>query len=150
MRLVGVGKTIDSLDVTLSIESSGTTVYRATLAPLTRRVGSDADQRFRSPAQQRAWVADFGRWFFSDANFKRVPEFVSSWRDQAPRRLAKIPEYIARDGGFYPDTARGTAVWREMQRSAITVFEFASGGDAIIAIGWSAHDGRFYRLLECC
>jgi hypothetical protein len=40
LRLVGVGRTVDSLDVTLSIESAGRTVYRARLAPITRTVGS--------------------------------------------------------------------------------------------------------------
>ena len=29
-------------------------------------------------------------------------------------------------------------------------FTFSPGGDAIVAIGWSARAGRFYRLLECC
>jgi len=32
----------------------------------------------------------------------------------------------------------------------VTIFTFSPGGDAIVAIGWSARAGRFYRLLECC
>jgi hypothetical protein len=150
LRLVGTGKTIDSLDVTLSIVSVGKTVYHMSLAPLTRRVGFDADRRVRSLAQQREWIAEFGRWFFGDNKFVRPAGFLSSWGSQAPRRLAEIPEYIARDGAFYPDTVRAKSIWTEIQRSGVTIFEFSSGGDAVIAIGWSARDGRFYRIMECC
>jgi hypothetical protein len=150
LRLIGVGRTIDSLAVTLSIESSGRIIYRASLVPLTHRVSYDADRRMRSRSQQRKWVAGYGRWFFGDAHFKHPAEFVTSWRDQAPARIAKIAQTIARDGSFFPDTARGTAIWTEMRREDVTIFEFPTGGDAVIAIGWSAHDARFYRLVECC
>lgn len=64
LQLVGVGRTIDSLDVTLTITSGGRTIFRSGFAPLTRRI---------SP-----------------------------------------------------------------------------GGDAIVAIAWSARDQRFYRIMECC
>jgi hypothetical protein len=30
------------------------------------------------------------------------------------------------------------------------IFTFSPGGDELVAIGWSARAGRFYRLLECC
>jgi hypothetical protein len=150
LRLVGTGKTIDSLDVALSIESFGKTVYRMSLAPLTRRVGFDADRRMRTHAQQRKRVAEFGRWFFGDNKFLRPAAFLSSWGSQAPGRLAKIPEYIARDGAFYPDTVRAKFIWSEIQRSGVRIFEIASGGDAVVAIGWSGRDRRFYRVMECC
>jgi hypothetical protein len=150
LRLVGTGKTIDSLDVTLLIESFGKTAYRISLAPLTRRVGFDENRRVRSHAQQRKWVAEFGRRFFGDSKFVRPAAFLSSWRSQAPGRLAEIPEYIARDGAFYPDTVRAKFIWSEMQRSGVTIFEFSPGGDAVVAIGWSGRDRRFYRVMECC
>jgi len=60
LRLIGVGRTIDSLAVTLSVESSGKIIYRASLAPLTRRIGFDADRHMRSRSQQRKWVAGAG------------------------------------------------------------------------------------------
>lgn len=150
LRLVGTGKTVDSLDVTLSIESVGKTVYRISLAPLTRRVGFDADRSMRSRSQQREWIAEFGQWFFGNDKFVRPSDFLSAWGRQAPRRLAEIPEYIARDGAFYPDTLRAKAIWTEIQRSAVTIFEFSGGGDSILAIRWSASDDRFYRIMECC
>ena len=53
LRLVGVGPSVDSLDVTLSIESAGRTVYRAQLAPITRTVGFDRSRRKLSRAQHR-------------------------------------------------------------------------------------------------
>jgi hypothetical protein len=152
LRLVGVGRTADSLDVTLSIESAGRTVYRVRLAPMTRTVGFDRGRRMLSRAQYRKHLADFGKWFFGTAKFKRPPEFVKSWREQAPRRLAEIPNVIARDRdpATPADSIRAVATWNEIQESGVTLFEFSAGGDNVTAIGWSARDRRFYRLLECC
>jgi hypothetical protein len=150
LRLVGTGKTIDSLDVTLSIESLGATIYRIRLAPVTRRVGFDGDRRMRSPAQQRAWLADVGASFFHRNKFLRPIEFIASWRAQAPGHVAEIPGVIARDGRFFPDTVRAAAIWREIEAGTGTIFEFSPGGDGIIALGWSKLDARFYRLVECC
>src|ERR1700704_687840 len=76
LRLVGVGRSADSLDVTLSIESAGRTVYRVRLAPITRTVGFDRGRRMLSRIQYREHLAEFGKWFFAAAKFKRPQEFV--------------------------------------------------------------------------
>jgi hypothetical protein len=150
LQLVGTGKTVDSLDVVLSISSNGAILYRTRLAPITRRVGFDADRRMRSRPEHRAFLAQFGGWFFHKDKFLPVAEFIAAWRTQAPGRLAEVPENIARDGGFLPDSARAQSIWREIQDAAVTIFEFSAGGDAVTALGWSARTGRFYRLIECC
>ena len=180
LRLVGVGRSVDSLDVTLSIESAGRTVYRAQLAPMTRTVGFDRSRRKLSRAQHRERLRVFGKWFFAGAKFKRPPEFVKSWREQAPLRLAEIPNVIDRDrktacvvdslvalghsrieserraqsvvlrSPSPADSLRAVATWNEIQESGVTLFEFSAGGDHVTTIGWSARDRRFYRLLECC
>ena len=180
LRLVGVGRSVDSLDVTLSIESAGRTVYQAQLAPMSRTVGFDRSRRKLSRAQYRKQLTEFGKWFFAAAKFKRPPEFVKSWREQAPRRLAEVPNVIARDRkasttvdslaahGHSPieakrkaqsveptiassaDSIWAVATWNEIQESGVTLFEFSAGGDNVTTIGWSARDRRFYRLLECC
>jgi len=49
-----------------------------------------------------------------------------------------------------PDSTRARRIWEEMQTAGITIFEFSPGGDAVMSIGWSATDKRFYNLLECC
>ena len=51
------------------------------------------------------------------------------------------------------DGVTRTALAMKMTRiadSPVTIFTYSPGGDAIVAIGWSAKAGRFYRLLECC
>src|SRR5688572_22973575 len=150
LRLVGVGRSIDSLSLTFSIESSGVVIYKRTLRPLTRRVGFDGDRRVRSSKEQRAFIAELGREFFADVKFSPPPVFMARWRRQAPGRADEILQVIARDGGFASDSLRAAAIWNEVQRAGLTIFEFSSGGDAIVAIAWSAADGRFYRLIECC
>lgn len=149
LRLVGTGKSIDSLDVTLTIQSGGVTVYRMAIGPLTRREGFDASSRMRTRAEQRKWLAEFPRWFFDKDKFRKPAAFLDSWRSQG-EHVDELPGVIARDGGFYPDTVRAKSVWAEIRRSGVTVFEFSPGGDAIVAIAWSARDARFYRLIECC
>jgi hypothetical protein len=180
LRLIGVGRSVDSLDVTLSIESAGRTVYRVRLAPMTRTVGFDRSRRKLTRAQYRKHLTEFGKWFFGAGKFKQPPEFVKSWREQAPGRLAEVPIVIARDRkasttvdslvalGHSPieakrrgqssvpgpaspaDSIRAVATWNEIQESGVTLFEFSEGGDHVTAIGWSARDQRFYRLVECC
>jgi hypothetical protein len=63
--------------------------------------------------------------------------------------VPEIPSVIARDSQP-SDTRDGGEIWEEILKSSVTVFTFSPGGDAIVAIGWSARAGRFYRLLECC
>jgi hypothetical protein len=179
VRLVGVGRSVDSLDVTLSIESAGATVYRARLFPMTRTVGFDRGRRRLSRAQHRQRLAEFGKWFFGPTKFKRPPEFVKTWGGQASGRIARIPSVIARDRKFSTtvdslvalgsspieaeraaqsvfrsvsaaDSIRAVATWEEIQESGVTLFQYSAGGDHVTAIGWSARDRRFYRLVECC
>ena len=70
LRVVGVGPTIDNLDVTFTIESAGGTIYRFELAPLTRTVGFDADRHVVSEEEHRARIKEFGRWFFAEEKFQ--------------------------------------------------------------------------------
>jgi len=149
LRLVGVGRTVDHLAVTFTIESAGKTIYRFELAPLTRTVGFDAGRQVISAEQHRARIKEFGQWFFAEEKFQRPDEYVASLRLQAPGRLAEASEVIARDRQG-SDTRSGGEIWQEIQSAPVTIFSFSPGGDAIVAIGWSAKADRFYRLLECC
>ena len=178
LKLVGDGRSVDSLDVTFSIESAGATVYRARLAPMTRTVGFDRSRRRLSRAQHRKQLTEFGKWFFGPTKFKRPPEFLKNWG--GPGRIAMIPSVIARDRKFSTtvdslvalgrspieaertaqsvalgsvsaaDSIRAVATWKEIQESGVTLFEYSAGGDHATALGWSARDRRFYRLVECC
>jgi hypothetical protein len=180
LRLVGEGSSVDILGITFTIESAGTVVFRAALAPLTRTVGLDAGRRELSAAEHQARLEEFGSRFFAECKFKRPDEFVEWLRRSAPGRVARIPAVIDRDrrrqavvdslvatgrplaeaeeraryllgGGAAPvDTATAARSWEEIRRAGVSVFEFSEGGDAVTAIAWSARDRRFYRLFECC
>lgn len=149
LRVVGVGPTIDNLDATFTIESAGETIYRFKLKPLTRTVGFDSGRRVLSAEQHRARLAEFRQWFFAKEKFQRPAEFVASLRTMSRVAVPEIPDAIARDRQP-SDTRDGGEIWAEILKSPVTVFTFSPGGDAIVAIGWSARAGRFYRLLECC
>jgi hypothetical protein len=149
LRLVGTGPAIDDLAVTFTIESAGRTIYRYELEPLTRTVGFGAGRQVISAEQHRARIKEFGPWFFAEEKFQRPDEYVATLRVQAPGRLAEAPEVVARDRQG-SDTRSGGDIWQEIQDASVTIFTFSPGGDAIVAIGWSAKAGRFYRLLECC
>lgn len=74
---------------------------------------------------------------------------VDSLRMMSRAGVAGIPDAIARDR--QPSETRDSVeIWKEILNSPATIFTFSPGGDAIVAIGWSARAGRFYRLLECC
>jgi hypothetical protein len=149
LRVVGVGHTVDSLAVTFSIESSGRAIYRFSLAPLTRTVGFDAGRRTVSADEHRARLKEFGPWFFAEGKFQSPSAFVDSLRVWARGRVAQIPEVIARDRQP-TDSISAILIWQDIQNPGGTIFTFSPGGDAIVAIGWSARAQRFYRLLECC
>lgn len=177
LRLTAVGKSIDSLDVTLVIESSGDTLFQTPLSPLTRTVGFDGGRRQLSAVEHRARLDQFSAGFFDDARFSPPDRFVERLRGSAPARVAEIPHVIAQDrqrqsvvdslraaghpareaerrvpslSGMELDTVYAVDVWEEIQRVGVTVFRFSPGGDAVTAIAWSPRDQRFYRLLECC
>lgn len=177
LRLIGSGQSIDSLDVTFLIESSGEIIFRAGLHPLTRTVGFDAPRRRLSSDEHRARLNSFGDWFFGDTKFMRPDEFVEMLLSSARLHIPRIPEVIARDRrrqlvidslvatGHSPseirykvpllvavplDTTEGVRTWEEIQNTKVTVFTFSPGGDAVSAIAWSVRDQRFYSLWECC
>lgn len=180
LRLVGVGESVDNLDVTFSIEFSGRIVFQTPLSPMSKTVGVGAGRRELSSSEHRARLKEFSDWFFGDAKFKRPDEFVAEWRRQAPAHVPRIPEVIDRDrryqlavesliatgysraeaerrapsllggGGAADDSARAVGIWQEMQSTGVTVFEFSPGGDGLTAIAWSVRDQRFYRLVACC
>jgi hypothetical protein len=97
LRVIGVGPTSDDLDADFTIESTGATVYRFKLQPLTRTMGFGAGRRGIPAEEHRLRLIEFGRWFFAQEKFQRPAEFVDSLRASAPGRLAEIPDVIARD-----------------------------------------------------
>jgi hypothetical protein len=180
LRVVAEGESVDSLAVTLTIESSGQILFRTALAPLTRTVGYDAGRRRISPAEHRTRLEEFGDWFFAESKFMRPDTFVARLRGSAGAHVGLIPDVIDRDrrypavvdsliragyaraeaerrvrfllrsSGTPYDTANAVRTWAAIQRSGVTVFEYSPGGDALTAIAWSVRDRRFYRLLDCC
>lgn len=149
LRVVGVGPTRNNLDVTFTVESEGKTIYRFKLAPLTRSAGFDAGRRRLSADQHRARLEEFRQRFFANEQFQRPAAFVDRLRTMSGTRVAEIPDAIARDRQP-SETRDGGEIWKEILNSPVTVFTFSPGGDEVVAIGWSARAGRFYRLLECC
>ena len=148
LSLTGRGQTVDSLEVTFTITSSGRTVFETKWSD-TRAVGFDAGRRVLSAAEHRRRLRELGRFFFADEKFISPAEFLIRLRGSAPRHIDLIPDVIARD--LHPsDRSRAQLIWDEMQAAGITLFEFSVGGDAVTTIGWSPSDRRFYRLLECC
>jgi len=148
LSLTGRGQTVDSLEVTFTITSSGRTLFETKWSE-TRAVGFDAGRRVLSAAEHRRRLRELGRFFFADEKFMSPAEFLISLRGSAPRHIDLIPDVIARDL-HRSDRSRAQLIWDEMQAGRITLFEFSVGGDAVTTIGWSASDQRFYHLLECC
>ena len=149
LRVVGVGRTIDSLDVTFTIAAGDSVIFRSRLAPLTRIAGFDAGRRVASLSEHQARLAEFAGWFFDTRKFISPKAIVDDLQRSGPGRIAEIPSVADRDRRPQ-EGRRGTAIWEEISRSPVTIFTFSPGGDALTAIGWSRHSRRFYRLLECC
>ena len=146
LTLVGTGRTVDSLQVTFTITSSG-----RSLRSQSWRLGpaSFDTQRQISAAEYRTRLNEYGGWFFSETKFMSPRGFLSWLQAASRRRIPLIPVAIGRD--LAPsDTVRARRIWAQMQSAAITVFQFSSGGDRIQVIGWSATERRFYDLVECC
>ncbi len=145
LTLSGTGDTIDSLEVTFTIQSSGRSRYSRTWG-LTR---ASVDRRRISDAELRTRLTEYGRAFFADSKFMSPPRLLAWLQASARLHIPLIPDVIA--GEMTPNNLqRARTIWEEMQAAGITVFEFSPGGDAITVIGWSATDYRFYNLLECC
>ena len=128
----------------------GAVIYEIRLRPVTRTFGFGSAPRRRSSAEHRRHLAELGPFFLDDRKFMSPPQFLEELRNTIARGIREIPSVIARDGGFPEDTARAAAIWREMQDTGITIFQFSPGGDRVVVIGWSQRDRRFYDLLECC
>lgn len=113
-------------------------------------------RRRLSASEHLVRLREFGGWFFGDAKFMSVPEFLDWLSRSAPRHVALVPEVIAREQrrdlalDSTDSVGRAATVWREIQDSDLTVFKFSPGGDLLTVIAWSARDQRFYELLECC
>lgn len=177
LQLLGTGKSVDSLDVTFSIQSSGQVVYRAQLWPLTRTTGFGAARRQLSAPEHRTRLNEFVAWFFGDSKFLPAQDFVAEVTSWGTRFAQGIPEVIARDHRAqfvvdslaalgHPraeaerrsrsldtgslDAAIGARIWQSIQESNVTVFVFSLGGDRVQAIAWSNRHRRFYQLVGCC
>lgn len=151
LRLVGVGRSIDTLQLTFTIESAGQVLLSESHGAITRRIGYDADRSVRSAAQQRAFIRDYGGWFFDPRKFMTPDDFMKKLLQNGTgggEYVREIPERIAESRGG--DTVVAKAIWDDARRRRLTVFEYSPGGDTIEAIVWSDRDGRFVRLISCC
>ena len=146
LTLSGTGSSIDSLEVSFTIQSSRRNLYSLTWR-LTR--ASFNPRRRISDAELRTHLTEYGKAFFADSKFMSPTGFRSWLRTSARLHISETPEVIARE--MTPNNLpRARTIWGEMQAVGVTVFQFSPGGDAIKVIGWSPTDDRFYDLLECC
>src|SRR3989475_9803012 len=113
LSLTGRGQTVDSLEVTFTITSSGRTVFETKWSD-TRAVGFDAGRRVLSAAEHRRRLRELGRFFFADEKFISPAEFLSSLRGSAPRPIDLLPEVTARDPRR-PDRSRAQLMWGESE-----------------------------------
>src|SRR5947208_10780300 len=113
LSLTGRGQTVDSLEVTFTITSSGRTLFETKWSE-TRAVGSDAGRRVLSAAEHRRRLRKLGRFFFADEKFMSPAEFLVSSRGHAPRHIDLIPDVIARDLHL-SDRSRAQLVWAQTE-----------------------------------
>ena len=146
LSLTGTGPTIDSLNVTFTIESLGRRLYSTTW--IQRRADFGGPRRL-SDIEFRARLKEYASEFFEDSRFMSPAGFVSWLRESARFHIPLIPDVISHQL-TPPDSSRARMIWDQMQTAGITVFQFSLGGDNVTVIGWSATDQRFYGLLECC
>lgn len=152
LSLTGTGVTIDSLQVTFTISSSGHTLYSDTWS-MTRTVGFDAGRRVLSDAELQTRLRDFGGWFFEESQFMRPDQFLARLRSDARLHIAEIPSLIARERrsqGVVDSLISPAAAWEAIRAAPVTVFQYSVGGDAVTAIVWSPTDRRFYDIFDCC
>jgi len=146
LSLTGTGPTIDSLNVTFTIESLGRRLYSTTW--IQKRADFGGPRRL-SDREFRARLNEYASEFFEDSRFMSPEGFVSWLRSSARLHIPLIPDVISHQ--LTPrDSSRARMIWDQMRTAGITVFQFSLGGDNITVIGWSATDQRFYGLLECC
>lgn len=119
LRVVGVGRTMDSLDVTFTIASGDSVIFTTRLAPLTRMTGSDAGRRIVSTREHQARLLEFAGWFFDSTKFAFPIAFVDELQRSAPGRVAEIPRVADRDrwpqeGAAVPPSGRRSGAWRRV------------------------------------
>src|SRR5216117_951205 len=94
LTLSGTGDTIDSLEVTFTIQSSGRTRYSRTW----RVTRASFDQRRRiSDAELWTRLTEYGNAFFADSKFMSPTRFLTWLQASARLHIPLIPEVIARD-----------------------------------------------------
>jgi hypothetical protein len=148
LEVRGVGESIDSLEITFSITSSGRILHSETMRPFTRTFGFDAGMRRMSTEEHRRRLSEFGAFFFAEEKFRTPEGFIAAWERKAPGHVEAIPEVVSRRAGVEPK--RAAELWDEIRRRGITVFEYSPGGDASFAIAWSESEQSFLTLVECC
>lgn len=148
LQLIGVGKSLDNLEVTLLITSSDDTLYNRRLRSLTRTIGFDAGRRVLTEAEHRKFIEEYESFFFASSKFRTPDEFTEKL---LPTMIEDIPGVIAAQrknaGG---DDSGAKRIWEEIKTSGVLTFQYSAGGDAVTAIAWSQLDQRFYHLWHCC
>jgi hypothetical protein len=175
LRLVGEGASLDSLELTFTIESNGAVLYAHRMAPLTRTVGYDGNRRTLTRAEQLERVNGYGAWFFDERKFTGPEELDEDWSEQ---RITRIPEAIARELvrqqvndslmaageepdprsslAFHrrmaarPDTTGAGSIWQEIRDHGSIVFNHSPGGDVVRFVVWSPSEQTFVNLIDCC
>src|SRR3989454_8396421 len=117
LSLTGRGPTLDGLEVTFTITSSGRTVFETKWSE-TRAVGFDAGRRVLSAAEHRRRLRELGRFFFADEKIMSPAEVLISLPRSAPRPIDLIPDVIARHP-HRSDRSRAQAIWDEMRAGGV-------------------------------
>src|SRR5438309_10721885 len=76
LSLTGRGQTVDSLEVTFTITSSGRTLFETKWSE-TRAVGFDAVCRVLSAAEHRRRLRELGSSLFADESFMSSADFMA-------------------------------------------------------------------------
>src|SRR5438128_10923596 len=96
LSLTGRGQTVDSLEVTFTITSSGRTVFETKWSE-TRAVGFDAGRRVLSAAEHRRRLRELGRFFFAEEKVMSPADSLTSLSGSGTRHLDLIPHVTAHD-----------------------------------------------------
>lgn len=154
LQLIGVGESLDNLEVTFLITSSDDTLYNRRLRSLTRTIGFDAGRRVLTEAEHRKFIEQYESFFFASSKFRTPDEFMEKLLQggrAGATMIEDIPDVIAAQrknaGG---DDSGAKRVWEDIKTSGVLTFQYSGGGDAVTAIAWSQLDQRFYHLWHCC
>ncbi len=149
---LAAGESLDSLDLMLTITSDGETIFSQRLRPLSTFLRSVPGGDAGPPSERQSRLEELTTFFLNDGRFRSPGEFVRWLESIGPRHIERIPRIILQERGEQevPGSIAATAVWEDIKEREIVIFQFATGGDGITAIGWSAINERFYHLLQCC